>query len=366
MAIQQGADPNPSYWAAYSNLQHVKHELIKEYLNGWFPKLGLWAGRIVYFDTHAGRGTHAQGQLGSPLIALNTFLEHKSRDKILEKSEVTFFFIERDEENASLLRDELSRLGTLPAKITCRPIVADCFLVLQELIAQFRASGRNPAPAFFFIDPYGFNIPGSVLRDLMGFERVELFINVIWRELNMAISQGERMADTLDTVFDGGTWRDAITSEDIDERADQAVNLLRTMTEAKWPTYCRMLGDNNVTRYLLLHLTNSDAGRDLMKDCIWKVRPDGKFYVRKSDDPSQQYLIEPEPDLTPLRTWILDKLRTNPFRWKVLADHLRAEVWREPHLNKAISELRKGGRIEGDQYEGRFCKKSNPRLFLCP
>lgn len=47
-------DSNPSYWAEYTNLQHVKHALIQEYLKGWFPKLGFWSGRIVYLDTHAG------------------------------------------------------------------------------------------------------------------------------------------------------------------------------------------------------------------------------------------------------------------------------------------------------------------------
>jgi hypothetical protein len=31
------ADPNPKYWAEYSNLQCVKHALIREYLKGWFP-----------------------------------------------------------------------------------------------------------------------------------------------------------------------------------------------------------------------------------------------------------------------------------------------------------------------------------------
>jgi hypothetical protein len=34
-------DAHPEYWGDYTNLQHVKHELIREYLNGWFPKLGL-------------------------------------------------------------------------------------------------------------------------------------------------------------------------------------------------------------------------------------------------------------------------------------------------------------------------------------
>jgi len=40
------SDPNPAYWEQYGPFQHVKHELIRCYLNGWFPKLGTWAGRV--------------------------------------------------------------------------------------------------------------------------------------------------------------------------------------------------------------------------------------------------------------------------------------------------------------------------------
>ena len=61
------ADNNDSYWKEYSNLQKVKHDLIKNYLQGWFPKmsLGPWGNpKLLYIDTHAGRGRHQTGQLG--------------------------------------------------------------------------------------------------------------------------------------------------------------------------------------------------------------------------------------------------------------------------------------------------------------
>ena len=43
------------------------------------------------------------------------------------------------------------------------------------------------APAFLFVDPCGFKIPAPLLGDLMKAGRVELFINVMWRELDMLI-----------------------------------------------------------------------------------------------------------------------------------------------------------------------------------
>jgi three-Cys-motif partner protein len=113
------ADPNPEYWREYSNLQHVKHALIREYLKGWFPKmaLGPWGcSRLLYIDTHAGRGKHLNGQLGSPLVALRTLLDHQSRDRMLQHTEVHYFFIERDDENATALKQELATY-TLPENV---------------------------------------------------------------------------------------------------------------------------------------------------------------------------------------------------------------------------------------------------------
>src|SRR4051794_40320274 len=59
--IMSSADTNPEYGGEYSNLQQVKHALIRNYLNGWFPKMALGPGgcpRLRYIDTHAGRGKY--------------------------------------------------------------------------------------------------------------------------------------------------------------------------------------------------------------------------------------------------------------------------------------------------------------------
>lgn len=352
-------DPRPEYWAEYSNLQKVKHDLIRNYLQGWFPKLGSWAGRIIYFDTHAGRGKHAAGQLGSPLVALDALLNHAHRTSILSRSDVRFFFIERDEESVEALREELVSRGPLPDRVACKTIATDCFSVLTELIGWFNQAEHRIAPAFFFIDPYGFKVPGRLLRELMSFQRVELFVNVIWRELDMAMAQPEAMGATLDEVFDGDRWRAWARLGDFDERAHQTVEGLKELTSARWATYVRMLGDNNATRYLLVHLTNHDAGRDLMKDCIWKACPDGGFHARKSDDPKQEYLIKPEPDLSALREWVLARL---PCRWKTLESNLRETLWRTPHLTKVVRGLR-DARAIGWGNADKFVPSANPELF---
>ena len=136
-------DTNPSYWSEYTNLQHVKHALIREYLKGWFPKLGFWSGRIVYLGTHAGRGRHAPGQAGSPVMAIDTLLSHTYRDRILQKSEVMFFLIEHDPENVDLLRAEVVALGKLPARVQVHISCDDCFTQMERILSNLEEKGKK-------------------------------------------------------------------------------------------------------------------------------------------------------------------------------------------------------------------------------
>ncbi len=49
--------------------------------------------------------------------------------------------------------------------------------------------------------------------------------------------------------------------------------------------WVRLLTGVHATPYLLLHLINSDHGRDLMNECSWRILPDGEFVPRKSGNP---------------------------------------------------------------------------------
>ena len=363
----QFTDPNPSYWRSYGHFQHVKHELIRRYLGGWFPKLGTWAGRVIYVDTHAGRGRHESGEHGSPLVALRTLLSHSHRDNLLRKSEFRFTFIERDPDNLSLLEAELNELHPLQPRVHVNTAQGDAFAVLSSILESLKETRSQLAPAFIFVDPYGFKVPARLLSKLMAAGRVELFVNVIWRELDMAIRQlpkpGSGMADTLNEIFGNDGWR-TISSGTMSDRADAAVDLLAGTVGARWWTRVHMTSGGDATRYLLLHLTNHDQGRDLMKNCVWKVAPDGGFSVRRSTDSRQSLLVEPIPDLTPLREWLLSRLRNRSYRWRELEAAIRKELWLSTHLKNLVRDLRKQGIILADSYSGRFSFDANPRLRL--
>ena len=173
-------------------------------------------------------------------------------------------------------------------------------------------------------------------------------------------------AQTLDEIFDSGTWRTEVIGDGMDERLDRAIPLMARGIGAKWWTSAvRMITGGQATRYVLLHLTNSDHGRDLMKDCAWSVSPAGEFRVRRSDNPDQQFLIEPQPDLRPLRQWVVERLSRRPERWQDLHAAIRPQWWLPKHINEVVRELKKEGAISADAVPGRkFGAAANPVLRL--
>lgn len=365
MKDKQNKDAHPEYWKEYSNLQYVKHTLIKNYLQGWFPILSSWQGRIMYLETHAGKGIHDTGDSGSPIVAVKTLLNHNFFNRIVNKCQVVFYFIENDAENMRCLEGEICKFGDLHENIIIKKNIGDSFSILSDLINELKTSSERLAPAFIFVDPYGFKIDGNILRELMQFDRVELFINVMWRELNMAMAQSESegMRFLLDSIFGSTTWKDNIGSGILDLRLKETMDYIREQLNAKWSTFIRMLGENNQTRYVLLHLTNNDKGRDLMKDCMWKICPDGDFYAKKTDAIDQLNLIKLEPDLNSLKNWVIEKIKRNPMRWQQLIHDIRSEIWRETHLNDVIRKLKKDKVIIATDYD-RFTPSNNPLLQI--
>jgi three-Cys-motif partner protein len=362
------SDPNPEYWDDYTPFQQVKHDLIRCYLSGWYPKLGYWAGRVLYVDTHAGRGKYETGDPGSPVVALQTLLNHDALDSLLKKSDFNFLFLERDPENAALLEREITSLHPLPKRINVEVHVGDAFEKLSGILDELRRDRAQMAPAFLFVDPYGFTIPGALLADLLQAGRVELFVNVMWRELDMLIRRhGAGGARTLDDIFGCGDWRTQVVADTMDERIEQAIEVLRRRLGAQWATpVVRMVTGGTATRYVLVHFTKSDDGRDLMKNCRWSIFPDGEFRVRKKDDPGQGTLFEPEANLAPVRAWVLGKLQQGPIRWKDLLTAVRAEDWLEKHVNETVRVLKAENKITHSPIPAgrKFSAAANPVLQL--
>ena len=68
--------PRTTLWPLEPHTE-AKHRLLQRYLGAWFPILSRSSGRIVFFDGFAGPGEFEGGEPGSPILALQTLLDHQ-------------------------------------------------------------------------------------------------------------------------------------------------------------------------------------------------------------------------------------------------------------------------------------------------
>lgn len=106
-----------------------------------------------------------------------------------------------------------------------------------------------------------------------------------------------------------------------------------------------------------------------MKECSWRIFPNGEFLARKSDNPDQLFLFVREVNLVPVRNWVRARLAQRPHRWQELHAAVRPEWWLETHVNAVVKELKAEDAIIPDSVAGlsparSFTIKANPVLRL--
>ncbi len=310
-------------------------------MGGWFPILGSWSPRILYVDCHAGRGKHVTGHPGSPLIAIDALLNHRHRAAILKKTEVCFFFIEADRRNKEILEENLAKYK-LPSNVFVDVQCGDFRKVLQSVVDDLSQQKSTMAPAFVFVDPYGFTLPGKLLSQLKAFERCELFITFMWRWIDMAL-KNPALEENMDSLFVTRDWRELRNILDSDERCEAAIRLLKEQLGAKYFTRVKMLGEHSEIKYVLIHATNHSKGRELMLEAVWKMCPTGRFKVRINDNPNQEYLIKPEPNLEPAKAWMWERFQNRTVRmdniYAAMDDEKNGTFYLKKHLHNALREM---------------------------
>ena len=137
-----------------------KHLILKHYLDGWFPILGRWDGRLLFVDGFSGPGEYERGEPGSPLIALECVKQHK-REGRLRGVQIVCFFMESDMKRAHHLEQLLAHQA-LPPDTKCHVFPGtfdDHMTGILDYLAEQKA---RLAPAFVMIDPFG--IKGSPMH----------------------------------------------------------------------------------------------------------------------------------------------------------------------------------------------------------
>src|SRR5205814_10140910 len=103
--------PKTTLWSIDEHTR-AKHEILRCYLAAWLPIMTTTNERIIYLDGFAGPGKYEGGEDGSPIIAIDTFLNHAHGQ--IRTKEVLFLFIEQDHDRYEYLRQLLAQCSFPP------------------------------------------------------------------------------------------------------------------------------------------------------------------------------------------------------------------------------------------------------------
>ena len=329
-----------------------KHLVLKNYLNAWFPILSRYNKRILFIDGFAGPGQYEGGEIGSPLIALYSFCEHRARHQI--NSEVVFVFIEKDIKRENHLREMIDPLRpNLPENCVIQVINDKFDGTINKIMNILDEQESTLAPSFIMVDPFGVSeTPMEVIARILRNKKSEVYISFMYDYINRFRSRPE-FESHLDELFGCSDWRDGRAIEDGNERKQFYYNLYdRQLREAGAEFVINFkLYERNRLVYSIFFGTKHILGCDRMKQSIWKVAPFGDFSFR-SVRAYQLTLGLEEPDFEPLKDSIINKFREQDWiRIEEIHEYVSSDAtdYHSGQYKQVLKELEQNEQIEVDK-----------------
>ena len=327
---------------------HAKHEILRRYLEGWLPIMTTYNGRIIYLDGFAGPGEYERGEPGSPIIAIDTFLNHTHTP--IRTREVLFLFIEQDHARCRHLRQLLAQ-RVLPATASFEIFEGNFDETMTELLTELESQQLRLAPTFAFIDPFGYShTPMSTIKRLMSHPKCEVLITFMYEEINrfLAAEYTNKEAQ-YDALFGTPEWRRiAQTAVTVRDRRDRLHNLyqdqLRQVAGIRYIRSFCMRNKRNTTDYFLFFGTNNSLGMKRMKESMWKVDPTGTYEFSDNTNPNQLLLFS-QPDYTVLQCMISGHFKGQSVSVEEVEEYVIAETPFYKFKNEALRPMESAGQI---------------------
>jgi three-Cys-motif partner protein len=148
--------------------------------------MGSWNGRVVYIDGFAGPGKYSLGEDGSPVVVLKAARDHTYP----MKAELVCVFVEDNLERCAHLKNVLGELTPpLPSRIRWEVICGRFDEHLSSTLDLIESQGKNLAPAFVFIDPFGFShTPFKTVKRILGNRRCEVLVNFMYEDTTVRLT----------------------------------------------------------------------------------------------------------------------------------------------------------------------------------
>lgn len=322
-AIEGSSDP---FFVSKQAAAVFKHKLLSSY----FPKFAGKAGsnetgqRLVYVDTHAGRGAYDDGTDGSPLLIARTSVGMR------EARRIDCLFIELGRSNyrrlSEMLEQEIGKTIVWKAVRGSARGQLDTFL-------EFAGN----SPLFTFVDPYGLGLSfDEVVRVLnrprTGYSRkTEVLLNFISgafaragaaADLDKGVRNRAATLEHLDAVLGGQHWREIYLSADSGaaaaaEIAHEYANSIAHATGCHYSVIPVKNRAHHEPVYWLVHFTFHPDGVYWMRDAAGRASAEWRKYLAPPvDDAPPMTLFDdvidsfPEEEKKRTANWV-DEIERN-------------------------------------------------------
>lgn len=325
----------------------AKHEILRRYLGAWFAILGSKIPRIMYLDGFCGPGRYADGELGSPIIALQTALSHSER---LKSSELIFFFIDERDDRISHLQDEVNKLG-VPGNFKIIIQTGEFHNIFASVLDDLEKRSKFLVPTFAFVDPFGFSgVPFTLIRRVLSMPKAEVFVNIMMRDVNRFADHPD--AKTKQHVINLFGTREVL--EVIEKKNERLTNLrqlylTQLQKHARFVRYFEMRDQRNQVVYYLFFASNHPLGHEKIKEAFWRIDPSSGFNFSDATNPKQMVLFDIDPAYDLAKILCIQFGHQRVLSERVIKYVLDETPYLSRHARSAMKLLERNGAIRVDE-----------------
>ena len=336
--------PRDTVWSA---LEHTlaKIAILRAYLQAWFMILGTTVPKdMLYIDGFAGPGRYANGEDGSPIVAVKAANDACVAANTRWKAKtIRMIFVERDKARFDILQSQIAAFPQRPdLKVQC---INDEFAsAFSNIKREHQDAFTSSMPLFAFLDPFGVKgIPFLNLKEILSSGTSEAFLLLDTDGMERIRSAGSNAGyeKVLDEVFGGSTWRDISFTSDakLNSRKllDQYRRQLRSAAGAEFTFSFEMRKGNGTVSHHLLFATKHIRGLEKMKEAMRSVDKTFVFIDGQSDQP---FLFDPD-DPAVIRRDVEDYFQKQCSGRERRYDDLKSWIMQETPYTSANNILNK-------------------------
>jgi three-Cys-motif partner protein len=346
----------------------AKHRIVRGYLEAWYPIMASREKVVGFIDGFAGPGVYQGGEPGSPIIALETLLDH--REFSTWTSEFKFLFIEEDATRAQILDGEVKKLeaarGGFPKNVSWGVEQGE-FIDFARGFNSNLTQGKRLVPALALVDPFGFSgVPMADIAQLLQWSKTELIFNFMFDSLNRWATSKTNALNALDDLFGCADYRQAPSAGQArkDFLRDLYDRQLRQVGGFAHVRHFEMVTTRGRTGNYLFFGTRHEKGLSVMKQAMWKVDPQrGSRFAVGNTSGQGAFAFATKPDLRPLRAQIEAKFsgQTTTIEQVERFVCVDTDYLEKSHLKRGtLVPMEKAGeivKVDGRTKAGSFPKK---------